>query len=389
VTPRPGEELTCSIRVAERLGWPPARPCRRIDPTARGNCEAVDIGVAELRGVPGIGDVMNFENTRYGSKGRRPDLAVVLDTSSSPPQRRLAIWQDIVCDTFVGLDCRSDLQGAFWGTVAQSRVGPASFTRVDSCAQNVLRTPSRIARASEDFVLVALGNSGVNGVYQDGREAVVSAGQFVIYDTTRPYELRFDDDFSQTIFQVPRKLLHQRAGSFDALTATTFANDAPLERLVYDFLINMARTVDHIDAATGARLLDQALDLVAMAFAERMHDRPPEQSFHRSALLYRLKNHILTHLRNPELSMSRAAAALGISTRYASDLMAGEQISFRSYVQAQRLERCARDLSDPAQAARHVGDIAFAWGFNDLAHFSRVFKQRFGAAPREWREQRH
>jgi hypothetical protein len=78
-------------------------------------------------------------------------LAVVLDTSASAPQRRLAIWQDIVCDTFVGLDCRSDMHDAFWGTVAQSRVGPASFTQVDSCAQNVLRTPSRIARASEDL----------------------------------------------------------------------------------------------------------------------------------------------------------------------------------------------------------------------------------------------
>jgi AraC-like DNA-binding protein len=306
-------------------------------------------------------------------------LAVVLDT----------IWQDIVCDTFVGLDCRSDLHGAFWGAVAQSRIGSAAFTRVDSCAQDVRRTPSRIARANEDFVLVALGNSGVNGVYQDGREAIVSAGQFVIYDTTRPYQLRFDDNFSQTIFQVPRKLLQQRVGSFDALTATTFSSDRPLERLVHDYLINLSRTVDHVDALTGARLLDQALDLLAMAFAERMHNRPPEQSFHRTATLYRLKNHILINLRDPDLSMTRAAAALGISTRYASDLMAAEQISFRSYVQAQRLERCARDLSDPAQAARHVSDIAFAWGFNDLAHFSRVFKQKFGASPREWREQRH
>jgi AraC-like DNA-binding protein len=315
-------------------------------------------------------------------------LAVVLDTSSSAPHRRLAIWQDIVCDTFVGLDCRSDMHHGFWGTVARSRIGAASFTRVDSCAQNVLRTPSRIARANEDFVLVALGNNGVNGVYQDGREAIVSAGQFVVYDTTRPYELRFDDDFSQTIFQVPRKLLHQRVGSFDALTATTFCDGRPLESLVHDFLIKMSRMIDQVDPATSERLLDQALDLVAMAFAERMHDRPPEQSFHRSATLYRFKSYILTHLRDPQLSMSRAAGSVGISPRYASDLMASEQLSFRSYVQDQRLERCKRDLSDPACAARHVSDIAFAWGFNDLAHFSRIFKQRFGASPREWREQR-
>src|SRR5882757_3733615 len=181
--------------------------------------------------------------------GRRPILAVVLDTSTSNPQRRLAVWQDIVCDTFVGLDCRSDMDEAFWGSVSQSMVGPVTCTRVDSCAQRVFRTPSRIARASEDFVLVALGNSGVNGVYQDGREAKVAAGQFVIYDTTRPYELRFDDSFSQTIFQMPRKLLQQRIGSFDALTATTFSSDRPLERLAYEFLLGMSKTIDQVDLA--------------------------------------------------------------------------------------------------------------------------------------------
>src|SRR5213596_3140687 len=133
------------------------------------------------------------------------------------------------------------MRGAFWGAVSQSRVGPVALTQVDSTAQRVFRTPSRIARASEDFVLVALGNSGVNGVYQDGREAVVSAGQFVIYDTTRPYELRFDDSFSQTILQMPRKLLQQRIGAFDALTATTFCSDRPLEGLAYEFLVSTSK----------------------------------------------------------------------------------------------------------------------------------------------------
>ena len=313
-------------------------------------------------------------------------MAVMLDTSSSLPDRRLAVWQDIVCDVFVGLDCRSDIRDGFYGAVSQSAVGPATFTNVDSCAQRVFRTPSRIARASEDYVLLALGNSGVNGVYQDGREAIVSGGQFAIYDTTRPYELRFDDSFSQTILQMPRKQLQQRIGAFDTLTATTFSSDRPLEGLVYEFLTRMSRTIDYVDPATATRLLDQGLDLIAMAFAQRMQDCSPDQSFHRSALLYRLKNYILTHLSDPELSMSEVAAAIGISPRYASDLMAGEQSSFRSYVQMQRLERCKRDLSDPAHSARHVSDIAFAWGFNDLAHFSRIFKQRFGASPREWRE---
>src|SRR5260370_5899792 len=136
---------------------------------------------------------------------------------------------------------------------------------------------------------------------------------------------------------MPGKLLQERIGSFDMLTATACSNGRSLERLAYEFLLGMSKTVDHVDPATASRLMDQGLDLVAMAFADRMHQRSPDQSFHRSALLYRLKNYILTHLRDPELSMPRAAAATGISPRYASDLMAAEQTSFRTSVHFQRL----------------------------------------------------
>ena len=30
--------------------------------------------------------------------------------------------------------------------------------------------------------------------------------------------------------------------------------------------------------------------------------------------------------------------------------------------------------------------IAFGWGFNDAAHFSRAFRERFRRSPREWRQ---
>jgi AraC-like DNA-binding protein len=324
---------------------------------------------------------------QYLAVSWRRTVAVVLDTSSSVPDRRLAVWQDIVCDTFVGLDCRSDLHDAFWGSVSQSAVGPATFTRVESCAQRVFRTPSRIARASEDFVLVALGNSGVNGVYQDGREAVISAGQFTIYDTTRPYELRFDDSFSQTILQMPRKFLQQRIGSFDALTATTFSSDRPLERLAYEFLLGISKTIDHVDPVTATRLLDQALDLVAMAFADRMQQRSPDQSSHRSALLYRLKNYILTHLRDPELCIDQISAALGCTKRYLHMLFSDRGTTVGDYIWHARLQNCRHELE--THAGKTVTDVAFSWGFSSSSHFSRVFRKYFGIVPSSIHKAQH
>jgi AraC-like DNA-binding protein len=45
---------------------------------------------------------------------------------------------------------------------------------------------------------------------------------------------------------------------------------------------------------------------------------------------------------------------------------------------AQPLDAAKRDLCDPAEAARSVREIAFSWGFNDAAHFSRACRARFG-----------
>lgn len=55
------------------------------------------------------------------------------------------------------------------------------------------------------------------------------------------------------------------------------------------------------------------------------------------------------------------------------------------YLWQRRLDRCAARLRDLAWAHVSVSAIALAHGFNDLSHFSRVFRRRFGQAPRDYR----
>lgn len=308
-----------------------------------------------------------------------------LDTNGAPPRKRVALWQDIVCDVFVQLDCRSDAGDSFRGAIDARDLGPLQCTDVTSSRQRVFRTPARIARAREDFVLVALGVAGVGGVVQDGREAVIAPGQFALYDTTRPYELRFDADFQQTVIQLPRRDLLRRIGATEGLTATTFAADRPLERLTADFLRGLAAAAGAVAPEAAGRLSGQALDLLATTLAERLDAVPAGSTSHRAATLFRVKAQIEAQLGDGELTLAAVAAALGLSPRYVNDLLADEHMSFRRYLLARRLERCRRSLAAPAQAHLQIGEIAFLWGFNDLAHFSRAFKQRFGLSPRAWR----
>jgi AraC-like DNA-binding protein len=98
----------------------------------------------------------------------------------------------------------------------------------------------------------------------------------------------------------------------------------------------------------------------------------------RAALLHRILQRMETTLGNPDLSIVTLARDVGISPRYLRRLFAADQMSFAATLKARRLERCRADLTSPLHAQLGISEIAFRWGFNDAAHFSRSFRERYG-----------
>ena len=74
-----------------------------------------------------------------------------------------------------------------------------------------------------------------------------------------------------------------------------------------------------------------------------------------------------------------------MSARYLHRLFEVTDSSAGATILARRLERCRAALLNPTQAHRAVSEVAFAWGFNDAAHFGRTFRARFGVTPRSVR----
>lgn len=106
---------------------------------------------------------------------------MLLSTDTVRPSDRIAYWHDVVCETFVALDCRSTLCERFRGNIASHDAGGLNLTRVDSDAQTVVRTRRLIARSSDDMMLVSLAVQGEGRVVQDGREARLEPGDFALY----------------------------------------------------------------------------------------------------------------------------------------------------------------------------------------------------------------
>jgi AraC-like DNA-binding protein len=84
---------------------------------------------------------------------------------------------------------------------------------------------------------------------------------------------------------------------------------------------------------------------------------------------------------DPNLTPARAAASLGISVRYLERLLEASGKSFGRRLLERRLEAARRLLCDPSAKALRITDIALQTGFSDLSHFSRRFRERFGASP--------
>jgi AraC-like DNA-binding protein len=105
----------------------------------------------------------------------------------------------------------------------------------------------------------------------------------------------------------------------------------------------------------------------------------------RRAMMARVQAYIDRHLGDPTLSPQSIADAHFISVRYLHRLFEAEEVTVAGWVRARRLERCRRDLLDPALRDRPVSAIAARWGIPNAAHFSRVFRDAYGVPPIELR----
>jgi AraC family transcriptional regulator, positive regulator of tynA and feaB len=94
---------------------------------------------------------------------------------------------------------------------------------------------------------------------------------------------------------------------------------------------------------------------------------------------------IEARLSDRSLNPADAAAAAGVSIRYANAVLSDEGLSIGELIQSRRLTRCREALADTQQSHRTIKEIAMGWGFSDMTHFGRRFKAISGMAPREYR----
>lgn len=312
-------------------------------------------------------------------------LSTAMDTDQVSPGDRVPYWTDWINRLFHGL--KSDLYGdtAFDGRIATAQAGDVVLSRLDSNRHRVLRSADQARRgqAGEAYLKIVAPYEGCAGVGQKGRQAWVSPGEWSIYDTTDTYAVENPVRVEHLIVMLPKAQLAERGLAIDQLMARPLGGDGGIARVALETMRSAWRELPGM-APDSARALGQMITHSVHLSLLELAGRGTAVT-QREALRERIKQHVLRHLGDAGLSGESIAAALGVSRRALYNAFADEADGVAGFVQARRIEACRAAFDDARLAERSITDIALAFGFSNLSHFSRVFRARTGQAPSEYR----
>jgi AraC-like DNA-binding protein len=313
-------------------------------------------------------------------------MRAVFQADAEPPTSRADYWQHVLEDTFGPADLRV---GGGLDAGDRLRVGDAGAVRVFELSisgrNEAERARTHIRRLDRELYKIHVQVRGRGVVEQDDRQTVLAPGDLTFADLSRPCRW----DYSSARFvsvAFPRALLPLQEDRLTRLTCVRMPGDRGLGSLVSSLARQLPDRLDDCGPADRARLGTAVLDLVTAVLAARLdraQEVPPDSR--RRALLLRIHAFVEERLGDPGLSPTMIATANYISVRYLYKLFEAEQTTVADWIRRRRLERCRRDLLEPALRAEPVHVIGARWGFTSPAHFGRAFRDAYGLPPGEFR----
>lgn len=295
---------------------------------------------------------------------------------------RLAFWEQYNAEALVGLTCSSYEDEGLLARQVNLELDGVRVADIAGNAHVIERAPGLVRARPKDATFASLLIDGEAFFHSAGGTVHLRAGDLLVYATDRPYLFGFGTAMRQVLLDVPRTLFADRCGPVDLGRPVKVAGDDPGPAAVsVRALRRRLLTVVDDPAHAPTLVRDELLELLGSALIGTA--LPTSASRLRAA-----KEHIHARLQDPGLCGDQVARALGVTVRHLNRAFVTEGTTVAQYVQGRRLD-CARvDLTAASMAGARVADIAARWGFASQAHFTRLFRARFGCTPSEVRPPR-
>lgn len=313
-------------------------------------------------------------------------MVAEINTAGIAPERRIDYWRENIA-RLLKVEERIEIpvRGEFNAHLKLYQLGHLRF--MESAG-----TPGRTVvsqGAQEDSFSLMVPMGGSLRLMQAQRSTVVNPHTIALYNLGHPHEVVALTDYQRITVNIPARDLRNLFPSCDQITATAIPATEGIAAVFLELVKSLRNRIDTLESepAIASAVADSFGNLLRATLYALPVDHeallPSRlEVYHRE----RIKSYVRANLRS-NLSVDGIAAAVGLSPRYVHSLFEDETLSLMKWVWAERMDRCRHDLGLGALRGRTVSEIAYSWGYNDPAHFSRVFRARYGVSPSRYREQ--
>ena len=310
-------------------------------------------------------------------------VCTVVTTDHVAPRERAPVWREWIWQHFGGLE--SDLYGdtEFDGCMASVNAGEVILTKLEANRHRVVRSRDMVRASDAGYLKIVAPLRGHAAVQQLGRQTLVGSGAWTIYDTTGCYAVDNPERVEHLIVMLPKAQITELGLPLDPLMARYVGGASGISRVALTTMRCTYQELPHMSADAARAAGELIVQLVRLSLLELSGQ--PTALTQREVLKDRIRRYIALNLRDPALSVDHIAHALNCSKRHLHNAFANNEDTLASHILRLRLEACVRELQQTGPQARPITDIALSWGFSNLSHFSRVFRDHTGCSPSECR----
>lgn len=306
-----------------------------------------------------------------------------LNTLSLQREARLASWREMVRRVCGGFEVEADDPDEFAGEIFLERLGGIECASLAGSGARIVRDRLTADCDGSGLLFYVLQLEGTSRMRQGEGEAVLCPGDATLIDGARSSEFLYSGCWRQLSLHLPARLVAGYWRRRSPATAITIAGRG-YAGAVHALLARALADAAMLSAEEAALLRTQLVEGVTQLVSAGSDESGAESRLRQDDWT-RVRGVLRRHLSDPDLDCTAAARLACVSTRQLQRLFQGHGLTFGGWLRRERLERCYFDLRQPPESHTTVTEVAFRWGFSDLAYFSRVFSAQFGMSPREAR----
>lgn len=308
-------------------------------------------------------------------------MDLVFSTDHYAPSARYAAWRDAICDVYVHVDVKATDPERYRGFIREAKFGEVVLTDILLSEQRIRRNRRHISQLDKECYYLQLIHKGRISVLQRGETHKSNAARGAVFSATEQYELYGHGEVRSFYLEIPRNEFAQRFPRERIPVSASLNTAGGLGRIATEFCASLATDGSKLEDSVRAGLGNQLMDLLAFSLLTTEGDMPAAEGSVRRARLRSVQNWIEAHLGDPNLSLDRVAAANSMSLRYLHLIFEAEEMSASEWIWNRRLQLAYDCLAQGD--GRTITSIAYDHGFNSSAHFSTLFRRKYGVSPRD------